>query len=377
MASIKSQIKRNRQNEQARVRNKSVRSALKTSARRVREGVAAGDQEAAEAALAGHPRLRPRPPARASSTGTTPPTTRPPGPLGQPAGPAPSQEGAGSAGLPAGSGGEAGDQELQQQPRRRGCRCGCGHRPRRSGRGRGGLPGRKRRSWRRARSTCQSRTPPPRSPATWSLGKLGVVGDPQQQAELAGDEPETADRVFPWSIRASSRSRAVAASAANTASVSSKMPRSAVWARNSVTWPAESTVGGGRPRAAWPRRRPAPAGPGRRCRPGDATAASSALRPSRRTSARSQLARSDGFSLATSTVAASRWTSLRNFPGARERPPAAPPRWPRPGRRPGPAPPPWRARRGCRPPGRPPPVPRRTATPWPAPWRSRRATRRP
>ncbi|HEU4897745.1 MAG TPA: 30S ribosomal protein S20, partial [Actinomycetota bacterium] len=44
MANIKSQIKRNRQNEQARVRNKSVRSALKTYARRVRESVAAGDQ---------------------------------------------------------------------------------------------------------------------------------------------------------------------------------------------------------------------------------------------------------------------------------------------------------------------------------------------
>jgi small subunit ribosomal protein S20 len=51
LANIKSQIKRNRQNEQARVRNKSVRSALKTYARRVRESVAAGDQDAAEAAL--------------------------------------------------------------------------------------------------------------------------------------------------------------------------------------------------------------------------------------------------------------------------------------------------------------------------------------
>jgi small subunit ribosomal protein S20 len=51
LANIKSQIKRNRQNEQARVRNKSVRSALKTYARRVRESVATGDQEAAEAAL--------------------------------------------------------------------------------------------------------------------------------------------------------------------------------------------------------------------------------------------------------------------------------------------------------------------------------------
>jgi small subunit ribosomal protein S20 len=51
LANIRSQIKRNRQNEQARLRNKSVRSALKTHARRVRESLAAGDREAAETAL--------------------------------------------------------------------------------------------------------------------------------------------------------------------------------------------------------------------------------------------------------------------------------------------------------------------------------------
>ena len=51
MANIKSQIKRNRQNEERRVRNKSVRSALKTYARRVREAVDAGDREAAAAAF--------------------------------------------------------------------------------------------------------------------------------------------------------------------------------------------------------------------------------------------------------------------------------------------------------------------------------------
>ncbi|HYT26936.1 MAG TPA: 30S ribosomal protein S20 [Actinomycetota bacterium] len=50
MANIKSQIKRNRQNETARLRNKSVRSALKTYARRVRQSLAAGDRDAAEAA---------------------------------------------------------------------------------------------------------------------------------------------------------------------------------------------------------------------------------------------------------------------------------------------------------------------------------------
>jgi small subunit ribosomal protein S20 len=51
LANIRSQIKRNRQNEQARMRNKSVRSALKTYARRVRESLAAGDREAAATAL--------------------------------------------------------------------------------------------------------------------------------------------------------------------------------------------------------------------------------------------------------------------------------------------------------------------------------------
>lgn len=47
MANIKSQIKRNRTNELARERNKSVRSALKTSIRRFHEAVEAGN--AAEA----------------------------------------------------------------------------------------------------------------------------------------------------------------------------------------------------------------------------------------------------------------------------------------------------------------------------------------
>jgi small subunit ribosomal protein S20 len=50
LANIKSQIKRNRQNEARRVRNRSVRSALKTYARRTREAIAAGDADAAGAA---------------------------------------------------------------------------------------------------------------------------------------------------------------------------------------------------------------------------------------------------------------------------------------------------------------------------------------
>jgi small subunit ribosomal protein S20 len=51
VANIKSQIKRIRTNEKARLRNKSVKSELKTHARKVREAVAAGDKESAEAAL--------------------------------------------------------------------------------------------------------------------------------------------------------------------------------------------------------------------------------------------------------------------------------------------------------------------------------------
>jgi small subunit ribosomal protein S20 len=52
VANIKSQIKRNRQNEAARERNKSVRSALKTAVRRFHEAVEAGDVEKAKALAA-------------------------------------------------------------------------------------------------------------------------------------------------------------------------------------------------------------------------------------------------------------------------------------------------------------------------------------
>ena len=52
MANIKSQIKRNRQNEAAHERNKSVRSALKTAVRRFHEAVEAGDVEKAKALAA-------------------------------------------------------------------------------------------------------------------------------------------------------------------------------------------------------------------------------------------------------------------------------------------------------------------------------------
>jgi small subunit ribosomal protein S20 len=48
VANIKSQIKRNRQNELARERNKSVRSALKTAVRRFTEAADAGNADEAK-----------------------------------------------------------------------------------------------------------------------------------------------------------------------------------------------------------------------------------------------------------------------------------------------------------------------------------------
>jgi small subunit ribosomal protein S20 len=51
VANIKSQIKRNRQNEKRRLRNKSVKSALKTSVRKFNEAAASGDVEQATALL--------------------------------------------------------------------------------------------------------------------------------------------------------------------------------------------------------------------------------------------------------------------------------------------------------------------------------------
>jgi small subunit ribosomal protein S20 len=53
MANIKSQIKRNRQNEAARVRNKGKRSALKTQVKRFLDAVESGDRDAAQEAYRG------------------------------------------------------------------------------------------------------------------------------------------------------------------------------------------------------------------------------------------------------------------------------------------------------------------------------------
>jgi small subunit ribosomal protein S20 len=51
VANIKSQIKRNRQNEKARLRNKAVKSSLKTAIRKFNEAVSAGNAEAASTLL--------------------------------------------------------------------------------------------------------------------------------------------------------------------------------------------------------------------------------------------------------------------------------------------------------------------------------------
>ena len=50
MANIKSQIKRNKQNEVARERNKAVKTGLKSALRRFREAADAGDKDVAVAA---------------------------------------------------------------------------------------------------------------------------------------------------------------------------------------------------------------------------------------------------------------------------------------------------------------------------------------
>ncbi|MCP3800983.1 30S ribosomal protein S20 [Allokutzneria sp. A3M-2-11 16] len=52
MANIKSQVKRIKTNEKARLRNKSVKSALKTAIRKFREAAEAGDKDKAAALLA-------------------------------------------------------------------------------------------------------------------------------------------------------------------------------------------------------------------------------------------------------------------------------------------------------------------------------------
>ena len=51
VANIKSQIKRNKQNEKARQRNKAVKSSLKTSVRKFHQAADAGDTDAAVLAM--------------------------------------------------------------------------------------------------------------------------------------------------------------------------------------------------------------------------------------------------------------------------------------------------------------------------------------
>lgn len=51
MANIKSQLKRIKTNEKARLRNKAVKSSLKTSVRKFREAAEAGDRDKAQELL--------------------------------------------------------------------------------------------------------------------------------------------------------------------------------------------------------------------------------------------------------------------------------------------------------------------------------------
>lgn len=51
MANIKSQLKRIRTNEKARLRNQSIKSSLKTAVRRFREAADTGDKDKASGAL--------------------------------------------------------------------------------------------------------------------------------------------------------------------------------------------------------------------------------------------------------------------------------------------------------------------------------------
>ena len=51
MANIKSQIKRNKTNEKARLRNQAIRSAVRTEIRKFKAAVGTGDKAAAEAQL--------------------------------------------------------------------------------------------------------------------------------------------------------------------------------------------------------------------------------------------------------------------------------------------------------------------------------------
>ena len=57
MANIKSQIKRNRQNERRRMRNKIARSELKTRVKRATEGLEAGADDTADRVRAAQKRL--------------------------------------------------------------------------------------------------------------------------------------------------------------------------------------------------------------------------------------------------------------------------------------------------------------------------------
>ena len=77
MANIKSQKKRIRTNEAARMRNKAVKSELKTLTKHVQSAVAEGDAEKAQAALKTSPSVSTWLPPSMLSTRTRLPTASP------------------------------------------------------------------------------------------------------------------------------------------------------------------------------------------------------------------------------------------------------------------------------------------------------------
>ncbi|CPZ79525.1 30s ribosomal protein S20 [Mycobacteroides abscessus] len=74
MANIKSQEKRIRTNERARLRNQATKSSLRTAIRGLREAIAEGDKEKAGELLVSTSRKLDKAVTRASSTRTRPPT---------------------------------------------------------------------------------------------------------------------------------------------------------------------------------------------------------------------------------------------------------------------------------------------------------------
>ena len=96
MANIKSQIKRNKQNEKHRQRNKAVKSSLKTSVRKFREAADAGDVETATVLMRDASRRLDKAASKGVIHRTRPPTASRPSPAAAQSCSAPSSAGPGA-----------------------------------------------------------------------------------------------------------------------------------------------------------------------------------------------------------------------------------------------------------------------------------------